>query len=278
MTDTNPTPDNDKPAADRHVKRRERTEQAILDAAEELIAEGGVDGLTIEGVAARSGVAKTTIYRRWRDKDELALAILVDRTATISPPRDAGDTRKELLTFLKAAKRVIRPGGIAQGLASDIATKPQLGRIYRERIVDVRRSELKTVIDRGIARGDFRPDTDVWVAHELLIGPLYYRLLFSGAPLDTKHDNQLIDALLRAFAPEEGKQGTKTSLRGGHAAGDCRPAKRRRDTERGTIASCEPGTAASSAQAPRRTSPTTRFARASTSACGRRPKSQAEVL
>ena len=217
MTDTNLKPGNARPAADRHLRRRERTEKAILDAAEELIAEGGVDGLTIEGVAARSGVAKTTIYRRWRDKDELALAILVDRTATISPPRDAGDTRKELLTFLKAAKRVIRPGGIAQGLASDIATKPQLGRIYRERIVDVRRSELKTVIDRGIARGDFRPDTDVWVAHELLIGPLYYRLLFSGAPLDTKHDNQLIDALLRAFAPEEGKQGTKTSLRGGHA-------------------------------------------------------------
>ena len=202
MTDTNPTPDNDKPAADRHVKRRERTEQAILDAAEELIAEGGVDGLTIEGVAARSGVAKTTIYRRWRDKDELALAVLVERTATLSPPPDVGDTRKELLTFLKTAKQVIRPGGVAQGLASAIATQPHLALTYRERIVDVRRSELKTLIDRGVARGDFRPDTDVWVAHELLIGPLYYRLLFSGASLGTKHDKQLVEALLRAFAPE----------------------------------------------------------------------------
>jgi AcrR family transcriptional regulator len=202
MTETTPTPSNERPAADRHLKRRQRTEKAILDAAAQLIAEGGIDGLTIEGVAARSGVAKTTIYRRWGDKDDLALAILVDRTATISPPRDVGDTRKELLTFLKTAKQVIRPGGIAQGLASDIATKPHLGRIYRERIVDVRRSELKTVIDRGIARGDFRPDIDVWVAHELLIGPLYYRLLFSGAPLSTKHDIQLVDALLRAFAPE----------------------------------------------------------------------------
>jgi AcrR family transcriptional regulator len=202
MTDMNPTLENDKAAANRHVTRRARTEKAIFDAAEELIAEGGVDGLTIEGVAARSGVAKTTIYRRWRDKDELAVAILVERTATLSPPRDVGDTRKELLTFLKTAKQVIRPGGVAQGLASAIATQPDLGRTYRERIVDPRRAELKTVIDRGIARGDFRPDTDVWVAHELLIGPLYYRLLFSGAPLGTKHDNQLVDALLRAFAPE----------------------------------------------------------------------------
>lgn len=202
MTETNPTSSNEKSPADRHLKRRQRSEKAILDAAAQLIAESGIDGLTMEGVAARSGVAKTTIYRRWADKDDLALAILVDRTATISPPRDVGDTRKELLTFLKTAKQVIRPGGIAQGLASDIATKPHLGRIYRERIVDVRRSELKTVIDRGIARGDFRPDIDLWVAHELLIGPLYYRLLFSGAPLGTKHDNQLVDALLRAFAPE----------------------------------------------------------------------------
>jgi AcrR family transcriptional regulator len=202
MTDTTQTPDKDKPATDRHGRRRARTEKAILAAAEELIADGGVDGFTIEGVAARSGVAKTTIYRRWRDKDELALAILVERTATRSPPPDVGDTRKELLTFLKTAKQVIRPGGVAQGLASAIATQSHLGRTYRERIVDVRRSELGTVIDRGIGRGDFRPNTDVWVAHELLVGPLYYRLLFSGASLDSKHDKQLIDALLRAFAPE----------------------------------------------------------------------------
>src|SRR5215467_7186930 len=110
MTDTTSTSKNGEPAADRHGKRRARTEKAIIDAAEELIAQGGVEGLTIEGVAARSGVAKTTIYRRWRDKDELALAILVERTATISPPPDVGDTRKELLTFLKTAKQVIRPG------------------------------------------------------------------------------------------------------------------------------------------------------------------------
>lgn len=184
------------------TSRKARTEEAILDAANELIAEGGVDGLTIEGVASRSGVAKTTIYRRWRDKDELALAILVERTAGFVAPPDVGDTRKELLTFLRTAKRVIRPGGVAQGLASDIATKPHLARTYRERIVDVRRAELKTVIDRGVERGDFRADSDLWVVHELLIGPLYYRLLFSGAPLDTKHDQQLVDAVLRAFAPD----------------------------------------------------------------------------
>lgn len=66
---------------------------------------------------------------------------------------------------------------------------------------DLRLQEMKTVIERGIARGDLRPDTDVRIAHELLLGPLYYRLLFSGAPFDNRHANAIVGAMMRAFAP-----------------------------------------------------------------------------
>jgi AcrR family transcriptional regulator len=197
VTDATSSPDRNRRG---QAGRRARSEKAILDAARTLIAERGVEGLTVEGVAARSGVAKTTIYRRWRDKDELALAILVDATDKISAPPDLGDTRKELLTFVKTAKRIIQSGGIYRGLVSDIATRPELARIYRERIVDKRLAEVKTVIDRGIARGDLRDDTDVRLVHELLVGPLFYRLLFSGAPLNTAHANQIVDAVMRASA------------------------------------------------------------------------------
>src|SRR5262249_14149224 len=197
MTDTASKPDRNTPA----TGRAGRSEKAILEAAEALIAERGVDGRTIEGVAARAGVAKTTSYRRWRDKEELALAILVDTTAKITAPPDVGDTRKELLTFVRTAKRVVKPGGIVRELASAIATKPHLSRTYRERIVDLRLAEIKTVIDRGIARGDLRPDPTWRLAHEMLIGPLFYRLLFSGAPLDNKHANEIVDAVMRAFSP-----------------------------------------------------------------------------
>jgi AcrR family transcriptional regulator len=183
--------------------RRARTENAILNAARELLAEGGVRGLTIEGVAARSGVAKTTIYRRFRDRDELALAVFVDSTEDVRAPADVGDTRKELLAFVTSGTKIILGGGGIQGLVSEIATKPELGRTYRERVVDLRLAEIKTVIDRGIERGDLRPDTDVRVVHELLIGPRYYRLLFSGAPLNRKHARQLVDAVMAAFAPSE---------------------------------------------------------------------------
>lgn len=197
MTDTTSKPD-------RHSSRRERSQQAILKAATELIEEVGVGGLTIEGVAARSGVAKTTIYRRWRDKDELALAILIAMTAEIDAPPDQGDTRKELLKFTETATKVITSGSVVSGLVSEIATRPELSRQYVERIVDVRMAEVKTVIDRGIERGDLRPDTDVRLVHELLIGPLYYRLLFSKAPLNKRHREQIVDAVSRAFAPVGG--------------------------------------------------------------------------
>jgi AcrR family transcriptional regulator len=185
----------------RGAGRRARSEKAILDATRELLAESGVRALTIEGVAERAGVAKTTIYRRWRDKDELALAVLIDNTEQIKAPPDAGDTRKELLTFVNTATRIIKENGVLAGLTSEIATRPELSEQYRERVVALRLAEVKTVIDRGIARGDLRPDTNVRLVHEMLVGPRFYRVLYSGAPADRRHAAAVVDAVLTAFAP-----------------------------------------------------------------------------
>jgi hypothetical protein len=89
-----------------------------------------------------------------------------------------------------------------QGLVSEIATEPELARVYREQVVEPRRQQLKPVIERGVARGDLRPDTDVRLVHELMVGPLFYRVLFSGGPLDRKVSTSLVDAILDAFAPD----------------------------------------------------------------------------
>jgi AcrR family transcriptional regulator len=186
--------------------RSERSKNAVLDATRELLVEGdGVGALTIEAVAARSGVAKTTIYRRWRDKWDLALdAVMIDILPRFEMPVDVGDTRKELLTFVGSVIKNFNsvPSGPAmQGLASEIATDPDLAREYRARVVEPRREVLKPVIERAIARGDLRPDTDVRVVHELLVGPCFYRLLFSGPPLNRKLAIALVDAVLDGFAP-----------------------------------------------------------------------------
>jgi AcrR family transcriptional regulator len=185
-------------------RERSRTELAILAATRELLAQGGVHGLTVEGVAARSGVAKTTIYRRYRDKRELALAVLIDMVETVAAVPDLGDTRRELEGFVEATIHVLGStlmGRVMQGLVSDLANDPKLAAAFRERVVELRVAEVRRMVERGVERGDLRPDTDVGIAHELLFGPVYYRLLLGAAPLDKRLAPLLVDAVLKAFAP-----------------------------------------------------------------------------
>ena len=169
----------------------------------QLLAEGDVGSLTVEAVAARSGVAKTTIYRRWRDKWELALdAVMIDELPRFDEPVDVGNTRTELLTFVNSVVKMLTAtpyGPAMQGLVSQIATDPELARVYRDQVVQPRLTQLAPVIARGIARGDLRPGTDVRLIHELLVGPIFYRLLLSGAPLDRGLGPRLVDAILAGF-------------------------------------------------------------------------------
>src|SRR5262245_8548547 len=146
MTDTNHKPD----------RRAERSRRKILEATRELLAEeGGIRALTVEAVAARAGVAKTTIYRRWRDKWELALdAVMIDMVPRLANPADVGDTRKELLTFTDSVVKLLaaRPYGPAmQALVSEIATKPELASVYRGRAVEPRRARRAPASARGSA-------------------------------------------------------------------------------------------------------------------------------
>lgn len=182
-----------------------RTEQAILDATREILAEAGVQGLTVEGVAARSGVAKTTIYRRWRSKEELALAVLIDMVDKVAAVPDLGDTHAEFVAFVNGAVKILGKtlmGRVMQGLVSELAADSDLAKAFRERVVARRVAEVRRVVERGIARGDLRPDTDHELANELLFGPVYYRLLLSGTPLDAKLAERVVSAVLPIFATE----------------------------------------------------------------------------
>ena len=204
-------------AASRLSPRAAATEAGILNATRELLAEVGVHGLTVEGAAARAGVAKTTIYRRWRSKDELALAVLIDMVETVVATPDLGDTRAELVAFVDAAVRVLGStlmGRVMQGLVSDLATDPALAAKFRDRIVAMRVAEVRRLLERGIARGDVRPDADVELVHELLFGPVYYRLLLSGAPLDERVAARVVDAVLPGLRPGANATSTWTSSPG----------------------------------------------------------------
>jgi AcrR family transcriptional regulator len=180
--------------------RRSSTGHAILKATREILGHSGVHGLTVEGVAARSGVAKTTIYRRWRSKEDLALAALLDVIQEESQPlRHVGSTRTALRTYLGRLIDNLNSklyGRIVRGLISDLGVDLELARGFRERVLARRVGVVRELLQRGIERGELRRDLDFDIAVDLLLGPIYYRLLISGEPLTSTFVDRVVRAVM----------------------------------------------------------------------------------
>lgn len=156
----------------------------------------------MEHVAARAGVGKATIYRHWGSRQELALELLVELAGPHLPIADTGDTREELLAAVMNPLRAITEtafGPVIRALLSEIAVDPALGDRFRQTVVQARRDEVARVIARGIERGDLRPDADASIATELLVGPVYFRLMFGGA-LDHDFAERVVTTFLAGTA------------------------------------------------------------------------------
>jgi AcrR family transcriptional regulator len=175
-------------------------EAVVLDAARDLLAEGGVKRLTIERVSQRTGVAKTTIYRRWRSRDDLALAVVLEMTkAVVDTPSHHADTRSKLVSLLRSVVTFLADtpmGTVMRGLASEVATDPHLGAAFRDTVVAMRRARLNQVVEVGVARGELRAGIDIDLLHDFLFGPVYYRLLVTGMPLEEALPERIVDAVL----------------------------------------------------------------------------------
>ena len=144
--------------------RDARADRAILEATLELIAERGVYEFRTEDVAARAGVGKGAIYRRYGSKDELvtaAIAGLVNEEIVVP---DSGSTGEDLLLLMREAVALYRgslAGRLMPNLIGAMAQKPELARAVRDGFLAGRRAALSEVLRRGVERGDLRPDLDV---------------------------------------------------------------------------------------------------------------------
>jgi AcrR family transcriptional regulator len=182
--------------------RSDRAHRAILDAAREQLIKEGYSALRLEHVAAHAGVGKATIYRRWRSKEELAQALLGDLAAPHIAIEETGDTREEMLAAVMNPMRAVTEsdfGPVIRALLSQIATNPSLGDPFRATVVQARRNEIARMIARGIDRGDLCPDADVDIATELLVGPVYFRLMFGGE-LDRAFAERVVDNVMRGYS------------------------------------------------------------------------------
>jgi AcrR family transcriptional regulator len=190
------------PPARKGRPRSDRVHRAILDAFREVLSEDGFADLRLEHVAARAGVGKATIYRRWASKEALAQELLAELAAPHIAVAAADDTRTELLDAVLNPMRAVTDtpfGPVIRALLSQIAVNPTLGDPFRATVVQARRNEIARVIARGIARGDLRPDADADIATELLVGPVYFRLMFGGE-LTVEFANRVVDTVMRGYA------------------------------------------------------------------------------
>jgi len=181
--------------------RSDVAHQAILDAFRDQLLAVGFTRLKLEHVAAQAGVGKATIYRRWASKEALALAVLLELTSPYIAVPELGSTRAEMEMLVGSVIRALTQttaGPVIRALLSQFAGNPALGDPFRATVVRARREEVARVMARGIARGDLRPDADVEIATELLVGPVYFRLMFGG-DLSQALGPQVVDALLAGY-------------------------------------------------------------------------------
>jgi AcrR family transcriptional regulator len=181
--------------------RSARADRAILEAFRELLTEEGFAGVRLEHVAARAGVSKATIYRRWPSKEALAQQLLGDLATPHIAVADTDDTRSELLAAVVNPLGAVTEtpfGPVIRALLSQIATNARLGDAFRTTVVRARRGEVARIISRGIARGDLRPDADIDIATELLVGPVYFRLMFGGE-LSLDFAKRVVDSVMRGY-------------------------------------------------------------------------------
>jgi AcrR family transcriptional regulator len=192
--------------------RDERTDRAILEATRALMAEVGVYEFRTADLAARAGVGKGAIYRRHGSKDELVTAAIASLVSEEIVVPDTGSTRNDLLVLMREAVEVYRGSGAGRlmpNLVGAMAQKPALAKAVREGFLAGRRAALSEVLTRGIERGDLRPDLDVELALDVLGGPLFYRLLITGGPIDERLAEGVADLVLRGFGTDAAKS-TKT--------------------------------------------------------------------
>lgn len=183
--------------------RSAQADEAIIEAVLDLLGEGStVEALSIEAVAARAGVGKATIYRRWPGKE----ALIIDAVATIKGQlaTPAGTSvRDDLVTLLSPTPRKPdqRTNRIMSSLVPEVHTSPERYRLYQS-LVEPRRQAVREVLRRGVQTGELRADIDIEATLAVLIGPVLIQRMLRWHPDldDAQLPAQVVDTVLVGLA------------------------------------------------------------------------------
>jgi AcrR family transcriptional regulator len=180
--------------------RSPEVNRRILGATMKVMGRSGYAGMSIEEVAAEAGVSRPTIYLRYPGKAELATAALASYRDR-GRPAETGDTRADLVARLRHFRRgVERPFGMAMigsVLAEEHAT-PELLLLFRERVVEPRRDELREVLEHARGRGELKEGADTEAALNMLVGS-YYAQYLAGKPFPNGWPEAVVDTVLEGL-------------------------------------------------------------------------------
>lgn len=176
----------------------------MLDAALEAVSESGLEGVTCEDVAARAGVGKATLYRRYAGKEDLLIAAFASLKSPLPEPKGES-ARDDLIAMLDVmAKDADDPRYARQFtlLHGEGARYPRLVARFKEQVVEPRRETIRQVLRRGVKTGELREDTDVEIAMLALTGAMLSREKHDRTPAAPGFARRVVDELLRGIAPK----------------------------------------------------------------------------
>ena len=182
--------------------RNPQTDQSILQTALKLLMERGYAGLSIERVASEAGVGKTTIYRRYASKEELAVAAVGALKDELGPTPDTGSTRNDVVEMIIMNQSAMEKGpGFAMigALLVEESRNPGLLELFRERIIKPRRDDMIAVLQRGVERGEIRSDVELEVVVHAIFGSVLARHL-SGSSGSRRQVQRSVDAIWSGIA------------------------------------------------------------------------------
>jgi AcrR family transcriptional regulator len=180
-------------------RRQTKTRERVLSAASQILRHEGYARLTMERVAAESGVAKTTLYRRWPTKAALCMDLYLDVAGRELQDPDTGDVASDLkhiaVTVVRLQTRTVA-GPAFIGLIAEAQVNPESRTAFLAEFAERRRKMTRLVLRRAIQRGELRANTDIDLVIDALGGATTFRLLQGHAPLTTKFADALVTLVL----------------------------------------------------------------------------------
>jgi len=175
-------------------------EREILAAAIQALIDDGYDAMSVEGVAARAGAGKATLYRRWSNKAELVADAIREHVAHEIPLADTGDVRADMRSFLTGFHRAFNgvDGKLLAVFTAERLRNPDLAAAFDERHVKERRAHLYRIVRDAIERGDLPADSDAELLAE--VGPAIMVHEFTRRGGNLSRD--IVNRVMAQFFPE----------------------------------------------------------------------------